>query len=292
MQAAQIVGVHGIRQSKTSGRQLTEDWGKALRRGIKEFTDRPDDAFTLQVPHWTSLLATGTDRLGPADDRFGESAPMTPGEEEFVAEALRDLVRPEDLAFAEEQPLATLGLPKLCSPRITRLLIAYDHRHPGGVGQSVVRKMREVHLYLTEPDLAAAVRALIRDDFCATTSVVIGHSLGSVIAYDLFRLEEIGTTRTPGPATDTFVTCGSPLGIPSVRRLMGIKDDERLRLPDHITWINVYDPGDLITGGAGLSHAAPHLTDARVGNGMGDPHSAVRYLRTEPVAHAVTGGRR
>ncbi|MEV6575720.1 hypothetical protein [Streptomyces sp. NPDC051577] len=291
MQAAQIIGVHGIGQSKTSRQQLTDDWGKALRRGIKQFTACPGYSPTLQMPHWTSLLAKGMDRLGPEDDPYGESVPMAPGEEEFITDALADMVRPEDLAFADDQPLATLGQPKLWSARITRLAMAYDHRFPGGGARFFVRRMREVRLYLTEPTLATKVRALVRNDFTPATSVVIGHSLRSVIAYDLFRQEDIGTARTSGPAVHTLVTCGSPLGIPSVRRLMEIKDGEPLRLPDHIKWINVYDPDDFITGGGGLSQAAPELTDAKVHNGVGDPHSAVRYLRTEPVAHAVAGGR-
>ncbi|WP_327250943.1 hypothetical protein [Streptomyces sp. NBC_01244] len=269
---------------------MTEDWGKALQRGIKEFTDRPGQTPTLHMPHWTPLVIKGTDRLGPEDDPFGESVLMASEEEEFVADALRDAVRPEDLAFAEEQALATLGPPKLWSPRITRLAMAYDRRFARGGAQLFVRSMREVRLYLTEPDLAAKVRALVREEFTSATSVVIGHSLGSVIAYDLFRHQDVGAAHgAHGPAVHTLVTCGSPLGIPSVRRLMGIADGERLGLPAPIRWINVYDPDDFITGGAGLAAAARNLTDAEVENGSGDPHSAVRYLRKEPVAHAVVG---
>ncbi|MGI5254154.1 hypothetical protein [Actinacidiphila glaucinigra] len=114
MQAAEIVGVHGIGQSRTSGEQLTRDWGKALGRGIKEFTDQPDRPPTLRMPHWTSLLAKGTDRLGPQDDPYGAS--MAPAEEQFVVEALGDVVGPQDLAYAEEQPLPVLGPPKLWRP--------------------------------------------------------------------------------------------------------------------------------------------------------------------------------
>ncbi|MGW2779521.1 hypothetical protein ACWC4C_44820 [Streptomyces olivaceoviridis] len=124
MRVAEIVGVHGIGQSRTSGAQLTRDWGKALGRGIKEFADHPDCSPTLRMPHWTSLLAKGTDRLGPQDDPYG--ALMTPAEEQSVADALGDVVGPQDLAYAEEQPLAVLGPPKLWPPRITRLLMAYD----------------------------------------------------------------------------------------------------------------------------------------------------------------------
>ncbi|MFK0279890.1 hypothetical protein ACIQVL_05360 [Streptomyces sp. NPDC090499] len=290
MQTVQVVGVHGIGQSKTSQHQLTVDWGRALQRGIDSLPDVAACAASLEVPHWTALLAKGTDRLGPEDDLFSDSVPMEPAEEEFVAEALAELVRPEDVAFADALPLATLGLPKLWSPRLTRLAMAYDRRFPGGGAQFLVQRMREVRIYLTRPPLAAEVRAFVRDRFTLDTAVVIGHSLGSVIAYDLLRRNEVGAAGTPGCALHTLVTCGSPLGIPAVRRLMGITDGTDLQLDSHIRWINVFDPDDFITGGAGLSAVARKITEAQVNNGNGDPHSALRYLRSVPVARAVAGG--
>jgi hypothetical protein len=291
MQIVQVVGVHGIGQSKTSRQRLILDWGRALRRGIDSLSDGAAWSTSLEVPHWTALLAKGTDRLGPEDDLFGESVPMGPSEEAFVAEVFADLVRPEDVAFAQAQPVATLGLPKMWSPRLTQLAMAYDRRFPGGGGQFLVRRMREVRYYLTKPALAAEVRAFVRDEFKLHTAVVIGHSLGSVIAYDLLRRQEVGAAGTPGSAVHTLVTCGSPLGIPAVRRLMGLSDGTPLQLAPHIRWVNVFDPDDVVTGGAGLSTVAPGLIEAQVDNGIGDPHAAVRYLRTAPVARAVAGGR-
>lgn len=290
MQTIPVVGVHGIGQSKTSQHQLTADWGRALQRGIDSLPDVAACGTSLEVPHWTALLARGTDCLGPEDDLFGESVPMELTEEEFVAEAFADLVRPEDVAFAETQPMATLGLPKLWSPRLTRLAMAYDRRYPGGGVQFFVRRMREVRYYLTKPALAAEVRAFVRDGFTLDTAVVIGHSLGSVIAYDLLRRKEVSAADTPGSALHTLVTCGSPLGIPAVRRLMGITDGTPLQLDSNIRWVNVFDPNDFITGGASLSAGARKLTEAQVNNGIGDPHSALRYLRSVPVARAMTGG--
>ncbi|MEU5370669.1 hypothetical protein ABZ362_17110 [Streptomyces sp. NPDC005951] len=291
MRIVRVVGVHGIGQSKTSRRQLILDWSRAIRRGIDSLPNAAACATSLEVPHWTALLAKGTDHLGAEDNLFGESAPMEPAEEEFLAEVFADLVRPEDVALAESQPVATLGPPKMWSPRLTRLAMAYDRRFPGGGAQFLVERMREVRYYLTKPDLAAKVRAFVRDEFNLDTTVVIGHSLGSVIAYDLLRHREVGATGTPGPAVHTLVTCGSPLGIPAVRRLMGITDATPLQLDSHIRWVNVFDPDDFITGGAGLSAIASGLTEAQVDNGIGDPHAALRYLRTAPVARAVVGGR-
>ncbi|MFJ7096258.1 hypothetical protein ACIQWL_39450 [Streptomyces mirabilis] len=280
-----IVGVHGIRHTRTSKAQLTDDWSRALNGGLGEL-DMPDlPAGALELPHWTGLLARGANHLGPEEDLFDASVPLNEEEADFVATALEEVVRQEDLARVQELGLQTLGLPQLWPARLTRLVMAYDRRFPRGGGKLFVSTMREVRFYLYEPDLAAQVRALVAEAFGADTSVVIGHSLGSVIAYDLLRRGEIAPDRTA--AVHTLVTCGSPLTIPSVRRGLNIADGEPLKLPSGIAWVNVFDPGDFISGGTGLSTLSPEVTDAEVNNGIGDPHSALRYLRTTPVARVI-----
>ncbi|MCD6116010.1 hypothetical protein J7K93_03255 [bacterium] len=77
--------------------------------------------------------------------------------------------------------------------------------------------------------------------------MLIAHSMGSIIAYDvLFKKQDILNI-------DTFVTIGSPLGIPVI--MEKIKKEHRLRnsvktlpIPESIKgqWINLYDPEDKI----------------------------------------------
>lgn len=281
---ARIVGVHGIRQSMTSQAQLTDDWSRALNRGLSELGRPSLPAGALELPHWTGLLARGANHLGPEEDPFDAAAPLSEEEADFVATALEEVVRQEDLALVQQLGLQTLGLPQLWPARVTRLVMAYDRRFPRGGGKLFVSAMREVRIYLYEPDLAARVRALVASAFDASISVVLGHSLGSVIAYDLLRRGEIVPDRR---SVRTLVTCGSPLAIPSVRRGLNISDGEPLKLPGDTAWINVFDPGDFVTGGMGLSTLSPEITDAEVSNGVADPHSAFRYLRTAPVALTI-----
>ncbi|MEV0374212.1 hypothetical protein AB0I10_31155 [Streptomyces sp. NPDC050636] len=280
-----IVGVHGIRQSRTSKAQLTRDWSRALNGGLGEL-DMPElSGGALELPHWTGLLARGANHLGPVEDFIDSAAPLSEEEADFAVKALEEIVRQEDLARVQQLELQTLGLPQLWPARLTRLVMAYDLRFPRGGGKLFVSAMREVRFYLYEPDLAAQVRALVAEVFCASTSVVIGHSLGSVIAYDLLRRGELAPDQTSG--VRTLVTCGSPLAIPSVRRRLSIADGEPLKLPGDIEWVNVFDPADFITGGTGLSALSPEVTDTEVDNGIGDPHSALRYLRATSVARVI-----
>ncbi|MFF7192239.1 alpha/beta fold hydrolase [Streptomyces sp. NPDC008079] len=283
-----IVGVHGIGQSRTSKEQLTRDWSGALDRGLGAAGAPTLSPGTLELPHWTRLLARPGKHLGPDDDPFDSEVPLGDGEADFVTRALEDVVPREDLDRIGESESQTLGPPQLWPARLTRLVMAYDLRFPRGGGRLFVSAMREVRFYLYEPGLAARVRALVAEAFDADTAVVVGHSLGSVIAYDLLRREEIAPDRASG--VRTLLTCGSPLAVPSVRRGLGIADGEPMGLPGGTGWVNVFDPGDVVTGGGGLGGLGPGIADERVNNGIGDPHSAARYLQSGPVARVIADG--
>ncbi|MEU1352132.1 endopeptidase [Streptomyces sp. NPDC005795] len=291
MEQQHIVGVHGIKQGRTSRRELIKDWNKALNRGITALHGqdvvRSDPRLipTLEIPHWSSLLARGADRLGPSDFFPDDSTALTADEEAFIVEAMDDLLTPQERALAEELDPTTLGLPKL-PPSVTRRAMVYDRRTPDSVVGKLITCLREVRFYLKHPNLASKVQEHVVKAFSDdTATVVIGHSLGSVIAYDLIRQEQIAA---PGTAVHTFVTCGSPLGIPAVRRAMNIPGPELLAMPAHVKWLNVYDPDDVVTGAAGLALGARNVTDVEVDNGNIDPHAVQAYLRTLPVARAAT----
>lgn len=290
-----IVGVHGIKQGRTSQRELIKDWNKALNRGITALHGKdavrtdPRLTPTLEIPHWSSLLARGADRLGPSDFFPDDSTAFTADEEAFIVEALDDLLTPQERALAEELDPTTLGPPKLWPVSVTRRAMVYDRRTPEGFVSKLIICLREVRFYLQHPNLASKVHDHVLKAFSDdTATVVIGHSLGSVIAYDLIRQEKIAAPGTAGTAVHTFVTCGSPLGIPAVRRAMNIPEPELLAMPAHIKWLNVYDPDDVVTGAAGLALGARNVTDVKVDNGNIDPHAAQAYLRTLPVAQAAT----
>lgn len=75
--------------------------------------------------------------------------------------------------------------------------------------------------------------------------ILIGHSLGSVIAYDtLWELSHL--EHLPGKI-DLFLTLGSPLGMNYVqRRLMGNDDTGKKRFPTNIRhWVNISATGDI-----------------------------------------------
>jgi len=76
--------------------------------------------------------------------------------------------------------------------------------------------------------------------------LLIGHSLGSVIAYDV--LWELHHLEGIGECVHCFLTLGSPLGLKFVQhRLAGRGYDHPRRYPGNIrNWINISSRGDLV----------------------------------------------
>lgn len=90
--------------------------------------------------------------------------------------------------------------------------------------------------------LKQELRPLLRN---SDKVLLIGHSMGSVIAYDaLWELSHL--ENLPGKI-DLFLTIGSPLGMNYVqRRLMGNKYTGNKRYPSNIKrWVNISSIGDV-----------------------------------------------
>lgn len=116
--------------------------------------------------------------------------------------------------------------------------------------------------------------------------IVIGHSLGTVIAYDV--LAEAGSADRQ---VLLLATLGSPLGNPVVQPLVA----QPLRVPASVRlWLNVADPFDLVAFDTTLDdefHGGPGVIDVQVDNPSPNSHAACGYLRQEPVRAAVAAAR-
>jgi pimeloyl-ACP methyl ester carboxylesterase len=112
--------------------------------------------------------------------------------------------------------------------------------------------MLEASRYLSNRDrVADTIRDLLRAALEAAWSadekvLLIGHSLGSVIAYDtLWELSH--AAKQGGGRVDLFITLGSPLATQFIRRsLRGATETGRKRYPTDIRrWVNFSAKGDV-----------------------------------------------
>lgn len=150
--------------------------------------------------------------------------------------------------------------------------------------------MGRVERYKNDPAVRRAVwRAVLADLPQRGRIVVVGHSLGSVVAADLIA-------RIPaGLVVDALITVASPLGFVQGLRarskhLASVRDFpyERVRM-----WVNLYSPLDAVTGGRGIAREYPNALDVMVHTGQSGllgRHGLDAHMFTQPLGKAVGAG--
>jgi pimeloyl-ACP methyl ester carboxylesterase len=121
--------------------------------------------------------------------------------------------------------------------------------------------------------------------------IVVGHSLGTIVAYDAL------TRLRPDYDVRLFCTAGSPLGYPVVQKdLLSKVDGQRPRVPGCVParadgWVNAFDVNDVVA----LIHplrpdftaATPgQVRDERTFNGD-QPHSISDYMADPDIAGPI-----
>lgn len=170
--------------------------------------------------------------------------------------------------------------------------------------------IRETEIYFSNHgNIGCRVRALQKEPLREAAAngdrvLLIGHSMGSVIAYDsLWELDHLeGLTR----CADCFLTIGSPLGMRYVqRRLIGLGNSRPRIYPQNIRrWVNIAARGDLVALDPTLAndfaemvrrHCVESITDVTDGvynyyrdrHGL-NVHKSYGYLVNRHVARVIT----
>ncbi|MGD3106193.1 alpha/beta fold hydrolase [Streptomyces sp. YGL11-2] len=249
--------------------------GRAAESGL--FAD-PEEFVALTVSEsWRECGAVGLEGRG-GEDRAGPD-----GERAAVEGALVDWLR--DMTYlaetlgsaetggdAEEEDDGALPLELLPLPRPVRTAVFRElARHT----------FRDVHAYFFG-GAGPAIRGVVAkalDGLDGGPLVVVGHSLGSVVAYEVLRER--------GQEVELLVTVGSPLAITEVQ-------DQLARPPavpeGVLAWRNASDLRDLVA----LDHTLrpefgppERITDLLVTNDSGNHHGIGPYLSQPPVREPV-----
>jgi hypothetical protein len=180
----------------------------------------------------------------------------------------------------DEEPPPQLKKGGVPAP-VGRLAGWIDHKF--GVGEHLLffGDLVQVRRYQREDELAAQARSRVREAIASDARLVIGHSLGSVVAYEYLCLE-------PDQNVATLVTLGSPLGLRTVQDSLRTKDaDGRPAHPPGVKrWVNIRDVDDPVTCGGALAPTWSIVTDEEVDNGN-EAHAALRYLSKREMGAAV-----
>jgi hypothetical protein len=283
---AAIVGIHGIGQQFRGGYQLGTVWFDAVRDGLVRAHHRPI-AETLTSSDLR--VAFFGDLFRPLGAMAAQEPPFTaadvrPGPERDLLEAFFEAAIAQDPSL--DVPEGALGAGRAT----VQVMLVWLARMPtlARVAQrTFIGSLKQVSAFLTDLSVKEKVLAGLHADMGEDTRVLIGHSLGSVVAYEyLCRYQPFGV--------ELLVTLGSPLGIPNVvfDKLTPSPIAGTGLWPGRVAaWVNVADPDDIVALRKDLAVLFPgpsgqQVSDRRVDNGD-QPHAIDRYLNTRETGSAI-----
>jgi hypothetical protein len=304
---ATIVLVHGIAQEQLGPASLEKNWLPALSDGVAKTGNqtladriwRAGDRGDIDIRmayYGTPFIDEGAQGGGDLDLH---SEPLPEGAEELTnqlaaawlqaaAEAAKD---PTDRRTAEDELKIIAGNPgEAQGPRalgrpVLNALAELRWFAPFGMsvaGRFVWRALTQVSRYLTDDNIRTYAQDQVLNWIGDDTRLVIGHSLGSVVAYEALH-------RTGHNAT--LITLGSPLG------LQGVVYDRLRPQPPHvpssvIRWENFAAEDDLVAARLDLKPYFDHAPGSTVTpvshivDTGSKPHQIEHYL-TKPTCGRV-----
>jgi hypothetical protein len=277
-----LVGVHGIGKQQFGRHQLLAPWSRAVADGLERAHGTAVQVPNLDIVFYGDLVwsqpkshfkarADAVDLLEELDD--DEAADL--------ATSAAELITDEELSNAEQAP-PSKGYSR-APGRLPRLLAALDRKFGSAAVMLFVGEFRQVRRYLRDRLIKKEVDARVREAVTADCRVLIGHSLGSVVAFEFVR-------NNPGQHLDLLLTVGSPLGLRMVRDRMadpGHGSTAVWGVPGNVThWVNVRDERDPVACAGDLTTWWPGVVDRHVVN-QGNAHAAERYLSKKETGQAI-----
>jgi hypothetical protein len=290
---AVIVLVHGIAQELRKPGELEAEWLHPLEKGVRDagfpaIADRlrRDQNGRIGIDtrmafYGDLFLRSGQQGLDPGS--AAETALAKQLAEAWLEHAAQLASDPKEKLIAARELNAlrdNVGVPQ---GKVARLAIKSLAKlrwfAPFGMAFAeafVDRSLGQVTRYLTDESIRTAAQDRVKSLIGPETKVVIGHSLGSVVAY-----EAIQQLQQPVPL---FLTIGSPLGLDTI--IYPRLRPQPPNFPAQVKkWVNVSDTDDFIAAEPSLTNLfkekmpgdAVFEGDYRVKNGA-QPHRADSYL--------------
>ncbi|MGB3602663.1 hypothetical protein [Gordonia sp. (in: high G+C Gram-positive bacteria)] len=256
-----IVYLHGVGNGDP---EMT--WFEGLNRGLAAIGAKTVDEANVVAPRYSSLLRVPS---------LKSTHPAVTYTEKNDRDARRAFERRQgqvELKIRDLEDVRSFGLGKLSDSVVNGLQEPLIEAAP-------LEVLAQVKNYLDDEGLRGAVLQRILDRLPDTDQIVlIGHSLGSVVAIDL--LDHLPTTMR----VRRFITIGSPAGSPVLHRNSNriLKRFPYSRVDD---WSNFLDPLDGVTAGRGLASLFPGAQDFWLKGAQ--THDSSKYLENRAVASLI-----
>lgn len=276
---AKILIVHGISNQYSGEDELRAAWFPALCDGLRR-------AQAPELPKAEDYFCPFYGDLFRASDSLSIGTP--PGLQDLDRDEALLLERVWQSAAASESGVPSpteFGETLVWVPRmVERALVALAKSSylADLVPLQFLGDLRQVVSYLNRRVIRAQILARVVSRIGPETKIVIGHSLGSVIAYEALA------ARLDG-AVD-LLTVGSPLAIRNVvfDKLTPPPEGGLGAWPKYVRyWTNIAATGDIVAAEKKLAPVFGSRVEDFVIDSGWDAHSSTRYLNTLSAGRAV-----
>lgn len=244
----QLVFIHGRSQQHKDSVALKAEWVDAFEDGLaKSGLKLPLSDADIRFPYYGDALfdLVGGASAETAAEVVVRGTETNRAQEQFIADILKEVCQKAgitDVQVAEIAGGEVVRRGVLNLELVQGILRAIDRFVPHGSGTSVALFTNDVYRYLKDSAIRERIESGIVDAFSPDVeTVVVSHSLGTVVAYNLLR-REASLRRWNVPL---FVTVGSPLAIGVIRNTL--KSFASTQCPKGVRkWLNAKDERDVV----------------------------------------------
>ena len=279
-----LVFIHGRGQEGRDPVALKATWEAAFEEGLRTAGLPRPTGVDIALPYYgdalddllkqldTPLIADVTERGAAQDDDEGA----------FRGEFLEELAKGAGIGDAGIRPFYEGEVRErgvLNMGWVHATLKALDHSKR--LGDLVIDTFtRDVYVYLAKPAVRRQINAIVAPEIVGEPCVVVGHSLGSVVGFNVLRETPRNVVR--------YVTVGSPLGVRAVKNRL----EPPLGMPETTgSWFNAMDDGDIVAlyplDSEHFPTTPPIVNKTDVQNDTDNQHGIDGYLTDPDVARAI-----
>lgn len=277
---ARIVAVHGIGQQLEGAPTLKSAWLPALLSGLQLAGGHLQDDRDLTLAFYGDLFRQPGKAAEPA---YTAEDVTDPWECELVT------AWAENAAETDTNLQSPWDQGKARTPRLVQraLDILTQSKFFGGISErALIGDLKQVRLYMTDQTKRQQIQARLIGCIGDDARIVIGHSLGSVVAYEVIAAHAEWNI-------EVFITLGSPLGIHNIifDRLSPRPKGGIGAWPGKIKhWVNIADGGDVVALNKKLASLfGREITDHLIYNGA-TAHNVLPYLTAKETGQALLLG--
>lgn len=277
-----IVCVHGIGQQVRGEDSVLSDWVPALRDGIRRGGGNPPPPERIGMAFYGDLFRKkGTKSLGiqPYD------------EDDVTKEWEKQLLHAwwVEAARVDQKVPGPEDQTKLRTPFfVQRALNALSHsRFFANVALTAfIADLKQVYAYLHDEAVREEAQRRVENVITDETRAIVGHSLGTVVAYEALCAHPEWPVRT-------FISLGSPLGIRNVifDLLRPAPEKGAGSWPEALShWSNVADKGDIVALVKELRIGFGDRVQDYLVHNDAHAHDVRPYLTSGETGHAIARG--